>query len=146
MTVVERITVVEAMRRAQHMHANGWDNITEIQRYLAARGVPRSWQTIKRWCQPRFFELERERKRSQERRRWAAKTTGKLGRHDHTTDFRFARVKALDTHGVSFSAIAVVMNFDFGDAITPDQVRYALKAGRYPQRAVNPDHRDRVAA
>ena len=137
MSVGERITVGEAMRRAEAMYAGGkggW-SIQGIQHYLARQGVERSWQTVKRWADPKFAERRRVETRQRERTRWGQRTDGKLGRRDHSPEFRVARIRALHSEaGLSVSALVRLMRFDYDPLLTRHEVERAVLFGVPPKR------------
>jgi hypothetical protein len=133
--VSEPLTLPEAMRLAERMYdrgRGGW-SIQGIQQYLARRGIERSWRTVKRWADPEFAEQDRRRLRQLGRTKWGQRTDGRVGRQDHSPDFRVARMVALHHEAqLPLSAIARIMSFDYGVAITRTMAERAIVDGRVP--------------
>lgn len=129
MSAPEQLNVGQAMRLAETMYdrgQGGW-SIQGIQHYLTRRGVKRSWQTVKRWADPAYAEQARTNNRLKERTRWGRRTDGRLGRRDHSPDFKLARMLALHNEaGLSLSAIARLMSFDYGVEFTRPLVERAV--------------------
>ncbi len=70
------------------------------------------------------------------RRKRASERQGGQGgwfRVDSSPEFRWARMRALASAGLSARAIASVIKLDFGDVLSEDQVRYALQEDRMPR-------------
>lgn len=59
--------------------------------------------------------------------------TGRRGASHHSTVARYARLVALRDAGLGFRSVAVVLNLDYGDDFTEDQIRAAIRRGRYPK-------------
>lgn len=125
----------EAMRLAEQMYdrgRGGW-TIQGILEYLERRDVKRSWQTVRRWADPVYAEHRRSENRRKERTRWGQRTDGRLGRHDHTPEFKLARMLALHNEaGLSVSAIARLMSFDYGVEFTRHMVERAITERKLP--------------
>lgn len=132
------MTRPEAIRRTREMWAGGqggW-TISDIRQYLADRGQPAAWETVKGWADPAWAARRREQQRAQQRRWWRKKhgvTTYRVADMPSTDTERLERLAELRQCGVSYTALARIATAQFGDPITAEQVRYALKADRYPR-------------
>lgn len=117
---------------AREMHDAGWGD-AEIQRYFAARGIDVSLTAIGRWCNP-----AQAARQLANQKRWnailASRRSVSIGPKHARPEFKFARLCALRAAGLSVTAAAAVMRLDFGDDLTPGQVRHAEMVGRYPKK------------
>ena len=122
------------MQTARRMSAGGW-TAQEIRDYFLRHGIRPAphWTTIKVWTDEAYAERHAEKRAAHNRSRSAAKT-GRLGRPDHTPEFKLSRLRALRETGMSTATVAQLMRFDYGDPISEGQVEYALEVGRYPTR------------
>lgn len=124
----QRTYPVSTMKLAQSMAAGGWSP-TEIQRALRRDGkaVP-TRTTIIGWTTPDYAERQREKSRRKGHLRSVEQNGGRLAVGRRSDVFKAARIKALRIEGMSCSAIAKVMSFDFpDDPVTEHQVRYLLR-------------------
>lgn len=125
--------VISAARR---LGEGGWRPYEIVDILHQEHGVTVERSTIARWLDPEKAEAARQRSRER-RRRDAAQKDGRIARHITrcvTDEFKLARMRALSERGMNPRGIAIVIEFDFGDALTTAQVSYALLTGRYPRR------------
>lgn len=125
------LTRPQAQVTAREMWASGAWGKTEITRYLNDRGVKVHRITVSRWVDDHAAAA----KRAEDDRRVARRSmtrSGRLGRTDARPEFKLRRIRALDAAGLTATAIAKVMTVDFGDELSAQQVREALRLGRYP--------------
>ncbi len=128
MSAVRHSVVV--MRRARELRDAGWA-IPRIREILAKEHAVRpSNDTIARWLDPAV--AERRAQAAREKRAEVA-TFGWSGWHP-SPSWKLGRMRALRAAGVSYAAIAKVMLVDFGDELTEEEVRYAVKRGRPPRK------------
>jgi hypothetical protein len=122
------------MRAIEHRRA-GWTleaTIDLLEREFGHRPVQ---STLSRWCDDAQHELDRAANTRRAAVRRAAASGGRL-RLPRTDEFKLARMRGLRDAGLKDTQIAVVMAFDFGDAMSRDSVARALEDGRYrPGRA-----------
>lgn len=106
---------------ARRMFEAGW-TVREISGIIETSEL-----TTRRWVDPAFAARRAETENAA-RRRYEAHLTG--GRFQtapqRTPEFRAERMLALRDAGLSFNAIATVINFDFGTQLTGDNVRHRL--------------------
>lgn len=127
-----QLTEPQAMRLAPMMLAGGW-SVYGIRDYFDRRGLNRSWHTVKRWAKPEFAEQDREACRQRMREACARQSGGRIaGQGRNTPQFKLERASALRAAGLSFAAVATVMDFDYRDGISPEQWRYALERDVMP--------------
>ncbi len=125
------MTVVTQARRYAEA---GWKPM-EIVRFLADDGIVVSLRSVIRWTNPDVVRADLRHSIAR-RRRDATRRSGRLAMHitNPTPEFKLTRMRALRELPVSYTAIAKVMAFDFGDTwLTDDKVRYALEIGHYPK-------------
>lgn len=125
-----RMTDCQARAAAERMFAAGWDHGT-IRRELEQAGIVRSRQTIRRWADPTAAQRKRDYDRIKARQ--SRHRGGRLGRAHETPEFKQSRLEGLRVAGLSLAAVAKALNFDYGDNLTRQDVRYALETGRYPR-------------
>lgn len=109
-------TIREVQRLAGQGH-----NPTQIQALLKANGTHVSRDAICRWTIPGYAE---ERDASRTRRKREAR--GDIRALGPTTGARYARMRQLRSAGLTFTAIAVVMNLDYDLEVSSETVRYLL--------------------
>lgn len=130
-TTAMTMSRTQAIETARRMYAGEW-KIAQIVRYLADRGHPVRWHTVKRWVDQDFYDRDVERRRITERARWRLMHPGSQWRVITDAD-KLERLRALrDDADLSLSAIARVIRLDFGDELSRDQIEHALTVGRYP--------------
>lgn len=119
----------DVVLEAQALAAGGWGPYV-IAKIFKKRGTPVSGKTIQDWIDPRIAERRRDAQRKRMRRINAARTRGRLGAGPpRSPEFRLARMQSLRDLGMSYNAIAIVMNFDFLDEmLTGDRVRNMVRA------------------
>lgn len=128
MSAVRHSVVV--MRRARELREAGWA-IPRIRDILEKEHAVRpSKDTITRWLDPAV--AERRAQAAREKRAESA-TFGWSGWHP-SPSWKLGRMRALRDAGVSYAAVAKVMSVDFGDELTEEEVRAALKLGRPPRK------------
>jgi hypothetical protein len=123
---------VKVMRFAQRMDEEGKTN-AEIRAGLARLGYWPSRDTVVRWVDPEHAEYTRVRQRR--------------GRRPHISRrrawrYRLDRLRALRELELSYTALAKLMNFDFGLELTEHQVRSILRewvGERTVQRCLTPE-------
>lgn len=109
------------LARTMYGDGEGWTP-TEIMRYLREQGTDVSMQTIRRWVIPGEDEkCKAEAAARRERKRRNA--SGPL----------LARMQQLHKAGLSFTAIAVLVDLDYGVKITSEQARYCVRHNRDPR-------------
>lgn len=121
----------EAVKEAKHLFRNGWKPYS-IAKLFKRRGNAVSETTVTAWVDPETAERRRAEGRQRARAKSAAKTRGRLGAGPpRSPEFKIARMRSLRDLGVSYAAIATVMNFDFpDDDITEMDVRQMVSASR----------------
>lgn len=127
--------VIEAREMSR---VGGWQPM-EIIRIWASEGITPlpSPSTVRWWLQgSRNAQQQMEHQRRYGARRRAAESGGRLRGRASTPEFKFTRLEALSKlrPRLSHAQIASVLEFDFGDEITADAVRYALVSGHYPKK------------
>jgi hypothetical protein len=130
----DALTRSQAMETARRMHAGGW-KITEIRDYLAARGVERSWDTVKGWVDPEWAERRREAHRANKRKHWRRKAGNRVAFRVLDEHTKLDVMRELRAEGLSHSAIAGAFKVLLSEELSRSQVEYALEHGRYPARA-----------
>lgn len=114
------------------LKGGGW-NAAEITRLMQAAGRPVTYTAVRLWVDDEAAELQRARDRRYRRRKraqtetfaWPGRVSG---------GWKLRRMRALSEAGVSCSAIAALMTFDFPDdpQLSAGQVRYAIATGTIP--------------
>lgn len=119
------ITAINAARR---LRAAG-ETLTEIADFIGDQyGARPCTKTVSVWTSTRAAKGARAR-RLQASREHSAKggfTGGRLGRKGHGPEFRLARMVALREQGMTDTAIAAVMSFDYRETVTTATVAEAL--------------------
>lgn len=120
----------KTVRLVQQMYAAGWTP-TQLQRYLADRGIEAAESTIRRWSIPveaqGHLELNRRLMRDRRRRERAHQP-----QQPATATPLLDRMSQLRSVDVSYRAIAAIMGLDFGVPMSAEQARYYLKTRREP--------------
>lgn len=90
--------------------------------------------TVGNWVKPHRARKNQEAVERSHARRATTRGARPLGHFLARPEFKLARMRALrDEAGVTYTGIAKVMWFDFGDPLTQSQVRHAIASGRYPK-------------
>lgn len=109
------------LARTMYGDGEGWTP-TEIMRYLHEQGIDVSMQTVRRWVIPG----EDERRKAEAAARRARKRRNANGP-------LLERMRELRGAGLTFTAVAKVIDLDYGVTITTEQCRYCLHHGRDPR-------------
>ena len=120
-----RHTVAAVTRARQLASAECW-SLREIAEILTSEGYtesPPHAATIRIWTKPDVARRNAEQKQAFNQKA--------------SEQARLERMQRYRNAGVSYAAIARVLNVDFGAGLTEDQVRYALVTGRYPKTKKN---------
>ena len=114
-----------AVALARQLHDGGW-GVAEIRAYLAKRGIDVHHSTVYRWTNEAYAERSRRAKRIATNRN-RQRAGGRLGVDRHSDEFRLERMIGLRATGMSCSAIAKAMTFDWpDDPMNEHRVRYLL--------------------
>lgn len=126
------LTRPQSVILARELWDSGAWSKTEIASYLQERGCTAHKTTIAAWADP----ARAARKARQDARTVALRAarygSRPMGRPTAHPAYKLARMSALSACGMSPTAIAKVMRFDFGDVLGTHQIRDALAKGRYP--------------
>lgn len=111
---------------ANRWRESGW-SYGDIQGFLADAGVRVHRRTIQLWTNPEAAATHRRNDLAVKRRARARALRGRLAGH-RSPEFRATRVHSLRDTGMSCSAIAKAMTFDFPDhPLTEHQVRRMIE-------------------
>lgn len=115
---------ITAVVAAQKLRASG-ETFAQIAGFIGDQyGAQPSIDTVRGWCSKRVADRARKRNLQRKRARAALGGTagGRLGNQAHTSEFRLARMSALRDAGLTDTAIAAAMSFDYRDPVTTMQV------------------------
>lgn len=113
---------------AQEMRAGGW-RTTAIREYLAVHGIDVSYDTVRRWADPAYEEMQFRRVRLIRRRRRGASPPRMVLT---AADRILGRMLQLDRIHVSATSIAAIVTLDHHVACSAYEVRYALRNRTLP--------------
>jgi hypothetical protein len=133
----DTLTVAQARATARRMHEGGWQ-LTEIRAYLAERGQPRSWDTVKGWANPDWAARRLAAQREGRRRRWRQQH-GALAFRVLDEHAKVETIRRLRDEGLKSTAIAGALRVFVGDELTRGQISYTLATGSYPKRTRRSD-------
>lgn len=111
--------------RACELAAGGW-KAARIRDILEQEGHGRpSHTTVSLWMDSAKYKVHMDRSRAQQRAKVAA--TARFRLHGDSPDYRRAFMVRLRSEGLSCHAVGVVFGVVFGERLTANQVRWALR-------------------
>jgi hypothetical protein len=126
---------ITAIVTARKLRAAG-ETLAEIAEFIGQQyGTQPSTNTISVWTNKKAAKTRHKYNRSRQRNRAAGGgiTGARLGRKEHSSEFRMARMRALRAAGLKDPQVARVMQFDYGDPMTAHMVFHAFVTGVYPR-------------
>jgi intein-encoded DNA endonuclease-like protein len=120
---------VPIMQRARTLREAGFTLREVAARVARETGHTPSDMTVLRWTDQAWDEQEK----ASARARTAKRAGGRMVARSQSPEYKMARVAALRERGLSYNAIAQVMELDFGDRMRTSTVRDALEANTYPK-------------
>lgn len=118
--------------RARALRGYGYKP-AEIIRELANEGVTVSMDSVMRWTDAKHERRRQHQNRKSNQRKALRLGSQPMGPTHATPEYKLARMIALTECGMTYAMVALVMEFDFGDRLHQDQVRYAVRHRAYPK-------------
>lgn len=107
----------------------------QIAELFKRRGTPVNRRTIARWVDPDAAHRQRAADAAAAAERRAERSDGRVVcLRPPTGAWKWKRAQSLRRAGAPVGAIATVMEFDFGDGVTADELRHAFDGNRPPRR------------